>query len=180
MNKEKIIQVLTVLCIAVVWGICDFINHEALLFTKSEKFLYPVYLLAGLRLLAVILFGYVGFFGIFFGNAFSSILWRDYEPNDAIWLALLSSFAALFSYKLWQKLTARNDSFSGVRPLQLFYLIALNGMITGSFRFSYLFYIDNEISSSLIFNTIASNISGALFFFFIIKLARNAYQRISS
>lgn len=178
MNQEKMIQALTVICIAVIWSICDFINHEALHFLKSEKFLYSVYLLAGLRLLAVILFGYVGFFGIFFGNAFSSILWRDYEPNDAIWLALLSSSAALFSYKLWQKLTTISDSFSGVSPLQLFYLIALNGMITALLRFSYIFYIDNQVSSALIINTLASNISGAIFFLYTIKLSNHLYRRM--
>ncbi|MEY4495616.1 MAG: hypothetical protein RL744_680 [Pseudomonadota bacterium] len=178
MNKEKIIQALTAVCIALVWGICDFINHEALHFLKSDKFLYSIYFLAGLRLLAVILFGYVGFFGIFFGNAFSSILWRDYDPNDAIWLALLSSSAALFSYKLWQKLTATSDSFSGVSPRQIFYLIVLNGIITALFRFSYLFYINNQISSALIINTLAANISGAIFFLYIIKLSNNVYQRI--
>jgi hypothetical protein len=178
MRKEKLIQASVALCVAVIWSICDFINHKALFFLQSDKFLYSIYLLAGLRLLAVILFGYIGFFGIFFGNAFSSIIWRDYEPNDAIWLALLSSSAALFSYKLWQKLADKNDLFIGVSPLQLFYLVALNGIITALLRFSYLFYIDDQTSSALIFNTLAANISGAFFFLYLIKLSSRLYKRI--
>lgn len=178
MANEKIIQFFTAISIAVAWIICDFINVEAFHFLRTDKYLYSIYWLAGLRLLAIILFGYVGFFGLFIGHSISSILVRGFEPNEAIWLAFLSSSATLIAYKLWQFLLGKTDSFLGISPLQLFYLVVLNAGLVAIFRFTYLFQIDKEISLFLLSGTVAANISGSLLILYLIKAANYCYRRI--
>ncbi len=174
--NEKIIQVITSVCIALIWIIFDGINLEFFTFLQSQKFLYSIYWLAGFRILAIILFGYVGFFGIFLGYAISGILLRGFAPLDAICLGFLSSSAALASYKLWQRFSGAANDFSHVSFMQLFYLVALNGLITAILRFSYLQFIDKGISIDIVVSTFAANISGALAFLFAIKAASSLYQ----
>lgn len=178
MTNEKIIQLFTALFIAAAWIVCDFINSETFHFLKADKYLYSIYWLAGLRLLAIILFGYVGFFGIFIGHMISSILIKGFEPNEAIWLAFLSSSATLIAYKLWQFLLGKTDSFLGISPLQLFYLVVLNAGFVAIFRFTYLLHMNNEISLFLLSGTLAANISGSFLVLYLIKAGNYFYRRI--
>ena len=179
MANEKIIQFFMAIFIAVAWIVCDFINVEAFDFLKADKYLYSIYWLAGLRLLAIILFGYVGFFGIFIGHAISSSLIRGFEPNEAIWLAFLSSSATLIAYKLWQFLLGKTDSFLGISPLQLFYLVVLNAGFVAIFRFTYLLHLNSEISLFLLYGTLAANISGSLLILYLIKVCNYFYRRVN-
>lgn len=178
--NEKIIYVITSICIALIWVIFDRINLEFFNFLQSQKFLYSVYWLAGFRILAVVLFGYVGFFGIFLGYAISGILLRGFDPIDAICLGLLSSGAALISYKLWLRFLNTSDEFIKVKFIQLFYLVVLNGLITAILRFSYFQFIDKSISIDIVLSTFAANVSGALAFLFTIKVVSNIYQYLRS
>ncbi|WP_114651639.1 hypothetical protein [Polynucleobacter necessarius] len=177
MANKQIIQFFTAIFIAVIWIVCDFINVEIFYYLKTDKYLYSIYLLAGLRLLAIILFGYVGFFGIFIGHAISSSLMRGFEPNEAIWLALLSSSATLIAYKLWQFLFGKTDSFLDISPLQLFYLVVLNAGFVAIFRFTYLLQ-NNEISLFLLYGTLAANISESLLVLYLIKVCSYFYRRL--
>lgn len=178
MTNEKVIQFFTAIFIAAAWIICDFINVEAFHFLKADKYLYSIYWLAGLRLLAIILFGYVGFFGILIGHMTSSILIKGFEPSEAIWLAFLSSSATLITYKLWQFLLSKTDSFLGISPLQLFYLVVLNAVFVSIFRFTYLFQMNKEIGLSILFGTVAANISGSLLILYLIKVGNYCYRRV--
>jgi hypothetical protein len=177
--NEKISQAFLSLCIALLWIIFDRINLEFFDFLQSQKFLYSIYWLAGFRILAIVLFGYVGFFGIFLGYAISGILLRGFTPLDAICLGFLSSSAALISYKLWQRFSGTTNDFANVSLMQLFYLVALNGLITSILRSSYLL-IDRGISINIIVSTFAANISGALTFLFVIKSVGSLYRYKSS
>lgn len=176
--NEKIISALTSICIALIWFSFDYINLNLFDFLQSQKFLYAIYWLAGFRILAIILFEYVGFFGIFLGYVISGILLRGFSPIDAICLGFLSSSAALISYKLWQRFLGTSNDFMNIRFIQLFYLVVLNGLITAILRFSYLLSIDKGISIDIVVRTFAANVSGALLFLFTIKTISNLYQRI--
>jgi hypothetical protein len=135
-----------------------------------EPFLYAIYWLAGYRILAIILFGYVGFFGVLLGYVISGIFLRGFMPPDAIWLGLLSSSATLIGYKIWQKLSGKNDTFESVSFIALFYLVFLTSLITSIFRSAYLAFINTELSMEMLFSTLAANISGAFIFLFLVKI----------
>lgn len=180
MANKKIIELMTIASIAIAWVMCDLINFEVFHFLKSDKYLYSIYLLAGLRLVAIILFGYIGFFGIFLGHTFASIAIRHLDATEAIWLGFLSSFASLLAHKLWQSFIDKNDSFYGISPIQLFYLVVINATLVALFRFSFLFITNHNTSIEIFYGTISANISGSLIFLYLIKAGNSAYRRIKT
>ena len=165
------------LTIAIIWVIFDSINLHFGTFLYSEKYLYAIYWLAGFRILAVVLFGYAGFLGVWLGYALGGILLRGFEPIDAISLGLLSSFATLISYKFWCKSMAGNNNFQHVSFLNLFYLIVINAILTAILRYSYLSFAQEGIAINIMLKTFAANISGALMFLYILKFLFIAYKR---
>lgn len=178
MKNEKLVQLLTAVSIAAIWIICDFINMEIFHFLKTDKYLYSIYWLAGLRLLSIILFGYVGFIGIFLGQTFSSIFIKDLAPGESICLAFLSSLATLIAYKLWQLWIGKDDSFFGISPIQLFYLVIANATLVAMFRFGLLLAFNREVTENFFYGTVAANITGSLLVLYIIKAGNCIYRRI--
>jgi hypothetical protein len=178
MEMPKImLNIAITLTIALIWVTFDSINLHFGAFLYAEKYLYAIYWLAGFRILAIVLFGYTGFFGVWIGYAIGGILLRGFEPIDAIFLGLLSSAATLVSYSLWCKWVAVSNKFEGISFLGLFYLITINAVMTAFLRFSYLYFIKETVSINIMLKTFAANISGAILFLYALKLLFIAYTR---
>jgi hypothetical protein len=165
------------LFIALIWVIFDSINLHFGAFLYAEKYLYAIYWLAGFRILAIILFGYAGFFGVWLGYALGGALLRDFEPMDAISLGLLSSSATLIAYRYWCKWIAGNEKFQNVSFLNLFYLMAMNAILTAALRYSYLYFFKDASSTMIALKTFAANISGAILFMYALKLLFIGYKK---
>jgi hypothetical protein len=179
MEMPKITFNITItLIIALIWIIFDSINLHFGTFLYSEKYLYAIYWLAGFRILAIILFGYAGFLGVWLGYILGGILLRGFEPIDAILLGLLSSSATLISYTLWCKWVAGNNQLQSVSFLNLFYLIAINAVLTAILRYSYLYLVKETIAINIMLKTFAANISGAFLFLYALKVLFSLYKKV--
>ena len=179
MGIEKIRSNLAItVVIALIWVIFDSINLKFGGFLHTEKYLYAIYWLAGFRILALILFGYAGFFGVWLGYAIGGILLRDFDPINAISLGFLSSSATLIAYACWCRWLAGNNKFHSVSLIHLFYLIAINAVLTAILRYSYLYFINESISPEIMLRTFAANISGAFVFLYTLKTLFFLYRKV--
>ena len=166
------------LSITCLWIACDYLNIKFLDSVKINEFLYAIYLLAGFRLVAIILFGWTGVLGVFLGYSISGIFLRYFEPQDAIYLGLLSSLAPLIAYRTWQKAFKHSNEFVNVSFIELFYLILLSGLISAAFRSAYLLALNKVFNPDILLATFAANISGSIVFLFSLKLISLLFKRM--
>ena len=167
-----------VISIATLWVLCDYLNLYLLNIFKVHDFLYAIYLLAGFRLVAVILFGWLGVFGIFLGYLLSGYFLRGFNIQDAICLGGLSSIAPYIAYKIWKIILNKTNDFLNVSFIDLFYLIMLSSIFSAAFRSSYLISVDQNISADILLSTFAANVSGAILFLFGLKTLFNLSRRL--
>ncbi len=86
-------NILIVCFIAAIWLALEALDHELLDLPLISESSYFIYWLSGLRLVAVILFGWLGFCGLFLGYAVSSIYIWGGSDSDALILGFLLSIA---------------------------------------------------------------------------------------
>jgi hypothetical protein len=174
------LRIAIIASIASLWVIFDLLNISLLKPLQVNDFLYAIYLLAGFRLLAVILFGWTGVIGVFLGYLLSGLLLKNFEIQDAICLGALSSIAPFIAYKIWQKALNKSESFLNVSFLQLFYLILLNSVLNAFLRSFYLLVVGKAVGQGIVLGTFAANISGSILFLFGVKAIFNLYKNISA
>lgn len=162
-------KTIVIASIVVLWLLFDILNIYVLNLLKINDFLYAIYLLAGFRLLSVILFGWIGVFGVFLGYLLSGFFLKGFDIQDAFFLGILSSVAPFIAYLFWKKLLKKNDDFLNVSFIELFYLIVLSSIINAIFRSTYLIGFDKNISSNILIATFAANLSGSIIFLFGLK-----------
>ncbi len=158
--------------------LCDYLNIYFLSLFKVHDFLYAIYLLAGFRLLAVILFGWLGVFGVFLGYLLSGYFLRGFNIQDAICLGGLSSIAPYIAYNIWKKILNKTNDFLNVNFIDLFYLIMLSSILSAAFRSGYLISFDKNISADILLTTFSANVSGSILFLFGLKALFNLFRRL--
>jgi hypothetical protein len=172
--KAKII-----LSIACLWVLFDYLNILFLNPLQIHNYLYAIYWLAGFRLMLVILFGWIRVIGACLGYIFSGIFFRHFEIHDAVFLGILSSIAPFIAFKVWIKVFKKSEAFLNVRFIELFYLILLSAILTGTLRTLYLISSNKGIDLGILMATFAANISGSILFLFGIKALFILNNRIS-
>lgn len=176
---ERLLKSSIAVSIASLWVALDYLTIQFLGSVKVNEFLYAIYLLAGFRLVAVVVFGWTGVLGIFLGYSISGFFLRHFEPQDAISLGLLSSVAPLIAYRIWQKVFKHSNEFLNVSFIELFYLILLSGLINAFFRSAYLLALNKVLNADILLATFTANISGSIIFLFGLKLISNLFKRMS-
>ena len=164
--------------IALTWIALEGINTGYLSFLKVTEFAYLIYWLAGLRLVAVILFGWVGFWGIFIGYVLGGIFLRGFSEVDAFFLGFLSSIAPMIAYRYWQNSFNKDDDFDDVSFVQLCYIVFLNSFLTALFRNFYFFFINKPYGINQIAITFAANVLGSFIFLYILMFCNRIYKKI--
>lgn len=125
----------------------------------------------------IILFGWIGVAGTCLGYALSSIFFRYFDIQDAIFLGILSSIAPFVAYKIWLNILKKSESFKNVSFIELFYLILLSGVISAILRSSYLIGTNKILSYEILMASFAANVSGSILFLFAIKALLVLYRR---
>ncbi len=164
--------------IALTWVGLERINSGYFSFLKVSEFAYLIYWLAGLRLVAIILFGWIGFWGIFIGYVIGGIFLRGFSEVDALFLGFLSSIAPMIAYRYWQSAFKKDDDFDDVSFAQLCYIVFLNAYLTALFRNIYFFLIDKPYGIDQIAITFAANVLGSFIFLYILMFCNQIYKKI--
>jgi len=175
---KPIQKILIVFSIAFFWVILDYLNRRYFSFLQVSDFVYSIYWLSGIRLIAVILFGWLGFFGIAIGYILGGIGIRGFAPQDAVALGVLSASAPLIAYRVWQHYTKITNDFMDVGLRQLFALVFLHSVLTAIFRNAYFNFAGKPNGLNQILTLFSANIAGTFILLYLFRYLRHIYKLI--
>jgi hypothetical protein len=135
---------------------------------NTDELIYFVYWLSGLRLVAIITFGWVGFWGILIGYFIGEIFLRGYSLIDAASLSILSSLAPMIAYRYWLSAYKKQDDFDDVHFMQLCYLVFLHSYLTALFRNVYFYIADKPYGIDQLTMAFAANVIGSFIFLYLL------------
>lgn len=145
---------------------------------NTDELIYFVYWLSGLRLVAVITFGWVGFWGILIGYFIGEIFLRDYSLIDATFLSILSSLAPMIAYRYWLSAYKKEDDFDDVHFTQLCYLVFLHSYLTALFRNVYFYMADKPYGIEQLTMAFAANVVGSFIFLYLLMFLNRFVKKI--
>lgn len=178
MKNNYLQSALIVIAIAIIWLLLDSLNRKYFGFLQVSDFVYSIYWLSGIRLIAVILFGWLGVLGICLGYILGGINIRGFSYQDAISLGVLSSLAPMIAYIIWQKLTRVGNLFENVSFPQLFCLVLLHSVFTALFRNIYFFAMDKPNGYEQILLTFSANFLGTFILVYLLKWGKSWHKKI--
>jgi hypothetical protein len=171
-------QIAIVFGVALTWVCLDLIKDSYFEFLQVNDFLYSIYLLSGIRLLVIILFGWLGALGLFIGYFSSSVLIREFAIEVALALGLISALTPLLAYGLWKRLTSLSSNFKNVSIGAIVVLVFLYSGLTAVARGAYLYNTDITTSPDLIWADFLGNAVGAFLFLYLLKIGTWAFKSI--
>lgn len=171
-------KIATVLAIAFFWVVLDYLNKRYFSFLQVSDFVYSIYWLSGIRLIAVILFGWLGVVGIGIGYIVGGISIRGFEPQDALALGILSALAPLIAYRIWQHYTKIDNDFRDVGLWQLCTLVLLHSVLTAIFRNAYFYSAGKPNGLTQILTLFSANIAGTFLLLYVFRYLRHFYNFI--
>ena len=145
---------------------------------NTDELIYFVYWLSGLRLVAIITFGWVGFWGILIGYFIGEIFLRGYSLIDATFLSILSSLAPMIAYRYWLSAYKKQDDFDDVHFLQLCYLVFLHSYLTALFRNVYFYIADKPYGIDQLTMAFAANVIGSFIFLYLLMFLNRFIKRL--
>jgi hypothetical protein len=133
-SKRLIQQITIVFGVALAWICLDLIKNNYFGFLQVNDFLYSIYWLSGIRLLVIILFGWLGALGLFIGYFGGGIWIREFSVETALALGLISALTPLIAFTLWKKLTGASKHFKDVKLGVLLLLVLMYSALTAAAR----------------------------------------------
>jgi len=175
-SRRLIQQIAIVLGVALTWVCLDLIKDNYFAFLQVNDFLYSIYLLSGVRLLIIILFGWLGALGLFIGYFSSGVLIREFAIEVALALGFISALTPLLAFSLWKRLTGLSNNFKSVSLGAIIVLVFLYSGLTAVIRGAYLYHTDISASLALIWADFLGNAVGAFLFLYLLKIGNWAFK----
>lgn len=165
--------------IGLAWVALDYFNKEFFTFLQVNDFLYSIYWLSGVRLIAVMLFGWLGALGLFFGYVIGGIFLRGFSLINAISLGVLSALAPMLAYIFWRKFSKVTLDLQDLTFEKLLTLILIYAFLITLFRGGYLYYFLNWGDLPTYVLIFGSNILGAFICIYALKIGRYVFKKLS-
>jgi hypothetical protein len=169
-------QIAIVFAVALSWVCLDLIKHNYFGFLQVNDFLYSIYWLSAIRLLFIILFGWLGALGLFIGYFIGGVFIREFSVEVALALGLISALTPLLALSLWKRLTGHSKAFKSVRVRALLLLVLLHSVFTSTARAAYFYITDIERSFSFFWGDFLANFVGAILVLYLLKLGNWAFK----
>lgn len=174
--QRLIQQIAIVFGVALTWICLDLIKDNYFEFLQVNDFLYSIYLLSGIRLLMIILFGWLGALGLFIGYFTSGVLIREFAIEVALALGLISALTPLLAFGLWKRVTGLSSNFKNVSLGAMIVLVFLYSGLAAVVRGAYLYNSDVTANLAFIWADFMGNAVGAFLFLYSLKLGNWAIQ----
>jgi hypothetical protein len=130
-----------------------------------------VYLPAGIRLLAVAIYGRLGIIGILFGWFLCYFFEDDKTILESLCLGLISGVTAYLALKIWHKFFHIKNDLEGLTSRLAIFLVIVSAIFSTSVRYLYLYSIDPLTPFGPIFLVgLTGDILGAFIVLYFIKL----------
>ena len=162
--------------VSLTWVCLDIIKNNYFEFLQVNDFLYSIYWLSAIRLLFIILFGWLGALGLFIGYFFGGVFVREFSVETALALGLISALTPLLAFSLWKRLTGLSRNFKQVKLDALLFLVFLHSAFTAAARAAYFYITDIEQSWTFFWSDFLSNFVGASLFLYLLKLGNWALK----
>lgn len=138
------------------------------------------YWASGVRLLAVLLFGWLGALGIVCGWVFCYWLGGERTLLDCVLIGVLSGGAAYAALRLWQRCFQVDDGFELLTVRLLLFLVAISACISSFVRLAYLSVTEPELPLAWVFSLgFVGDILGCLAVLYLFKLTLHLYRSYS-
>ena len=162
--------------VTLTWVCLDLIKHNYFEFLQVNDFLYSIYWLSAIRLLFIILFGWLGALGLFIGYFFGGVFIREFSVETALALGLISALTPLLAFGLWKRLTGLSNNFKLVKLDALLLLVFLHSAFSAAARAIYFYITGINQSASFFVADFLANFVGAILFLYLLKLANWAFK----
>jgi len=169
-------QIAIVFGVAITWACLDLIKHNFFSFLQINDFQYSIYWLSAIRLIFIILFGWLGALGLFIGYLTGGVFIREFSIETALALGLTSSLTPLLAFSLWKRLTGLSSSFKNVKLGALLLLVFLHSAFTAAARAIYFYITGIDTSATFFLEDFLANAVGAILFLYLLKLGNWAFK----
>ena len=169
-------QIAIVFGVALTWVCLDLIKDSYFDYLQVNDFQYSIYLLSGIRLLMVILFGWLGALGLFIGYLSSGIVIREFSIEIALALGLISALTPLLAFSLWKRLAGLSSNFKHVSVGALIVLVFLYSGLMTAIRGAYFFITEPTIIPAFFWVDLLANAVGAFLFLYLLKLGNWTFK----
>jgi hypothetical protein len=169
-------QITIIFGVALTWVCLDLLKHNYFDFLEVNDFQYSIYWLSAIRLLVVILFGWLGALGLFIGYFTGGVFIREFSVETALVLGLISALTPLLALSLWKRVTGLSSNFKNVKLGALLILVALHSVITTSARAVYFYIAGIDTSTTFFWVDFLANAIGAILFLYLLKLGIWAFK----
>jgi hypothetical protein len=169
-------QIPIVFGVALTWVCLDLIKHNYFDFLQVNDFQYSIYWLSAIRLLFVVLFGWLGALGLFIGYFCGGVFIREFSVETALALGLISALTPLLALSLWKRLTGLSSNFKNVKLGALLLLVFLHSVFTSSARAIYFFITGIDSNATFFWEDFLANLVGAILFLYLLKVGNLAFK----
>ena len=179
-SRRLIQQIAIVFGVALTWVCLDLIKNNYFEFLQVNNFLYSIYWLSAIRLLFIILFGWLGALGLFIGYFFGGVFIREFSAETAFALGLISALTPLLAFGLWKRLTGLSSNFKLVKLDALLLLVFLHSAFTAATRAVYFYITDIDRSAAFFGVDFLANFVGAILALSLLKIGNWAFKASKS
>lgn len=162
--------------VALTWCCLDLLKNNYFDFLQVNDFQYSVYWLSAIRLVFVILFGWLGAIGLFIGYFSGGVFIREFSVETALVLALISALTPLLALSLWKRQTGLSSNFKNVKLGALLLLVALHSAFTAVARAVYFYTTGIDTSATFFWEDFLANAVGAILLLYLLKLGNWAFK----
>jgi hypothetical protein len=169
-------QIAIVFAVPLSWLCLDFIIYNYFEFLQINDFQYSIYWLSAVRLLFIVLFGWLGALGLFIGYFAGGVYVREFSVETALALGLISALTPLLAYSLWNRFTGYSNHFEDVSVRALFLLVFLHSAFTAAARAAYFYITGIDTGTTFFWEDFLANAVGAVLFLYLLKLGNWAFK----
>jgi hypothetical protein len=169
-------QIAIVFGVALTWICLDLIKNNYFGFLQVNDFQYSIYWLSAIRLLFIILFGWLGALGLFIGYFIGGFFIREFSVETALVLGLISALTPLLAFSLWKRFTGHSNNFRRVRLGGLLLLVFLHSAFTAAARAFYFYITSIDTAATFFWVDFLANTVGAILFLTLLKLGNWTFK----
>jgi hypothetical protein len=169
-------QIAIIFGVALTWVCLDLLKNNYFDFLQVNDFQYSIYWLSAIRLLFVVLFGWLGALGLFIGYFTGGIFIREFSVETALALGLISALTPLLAFSLWKRLTGLSSNFKNVKLGALLLLVVLHSAFTAAARAIYFYITAIDTNATFFWVDFLANLVGAILFLYLLKLGNWAFK----
>lgn len=164
-------NLLAILSIAVAFYIVRTFNIYSFSSLSLDSLTQWIYLPTGIRLLAVVIFGWLGVIGIVLGWIFCHIFGNEKTLYECIFIGVISGLTALSALRIWQIAFNVDQLLSQFNLRLLISLVMVCSFISALVRFAYIYSTDSSASFLNIFTIgFVGDVLGSFIVLYCIKL----------